>query len=123
MDTREALVFYATALQGLKGICPSPVLRKAQKLRRSSEKNYQEQTRRRNAEGRLKYSREKVEQEMKSFGDGDHKEFLFRGVELEKVHFLLLCFSCLKFEVSLKVTQKLNHTHFHMMGHYLLIQL
>ena len=51
------------------------------------EKLHQEQTRRRNAERRLKYSREKVEQEMKAFGDEDHKEFLhmFRGVELESV--------------------------------------
>lgn len=51
------------------------------------EKLHQEQTRRRNAERRLKHLREKVEHEMKTFGEEDHKEFLhmFRGVELESV--------------------------------------
>lgn len=47
----------------------------------------EEQTRRRNTERRLKYLKDKVENEMKSFGEDDHKDFLhmFQQVDRESL--------------------------------------
>ncbi len=50
-------------------------------------KLHEEQTRRRNAERRLKYLKAKVENEMKTFVDDDHNDFLhmFRQVDRESL--------------------------------------